>query len=152
MQAELAKAKGQKPLIAFRVPGFTEGFIAKAGDAVRAAGDVFPQAKVRNHGRDGRFDDVAGRGFMILGRHGDPAAALPAELRAYWTRLGGAFVNFGDEGVADIEHFYRRLMDEYGCEFMIKRPDYYFFGACAGAESLPALVADIRTQLGAAAA
>ena len=45
MQAELEKAKGQKALIAFRVTGVSEGLVARPGDKVRAAGDVFPQAR-----------------------------------------------------------------------------------------------------------
>jgi hypothetical protein len=37
-------------------------------------------------------------------------------------------------------------MDEYGCDVLVKRPDYYLFGACRMAE-LPAMLADLRAQL-----
>jgi hypothetical protein len=37
-------------------------------------------------------------------------------------------------------------MDEYGCDVLVKRPDYHLFGACRAAD-LPALLADLRAQL-----
>jgi hypothetical protein len=38
-------------------------------------------------------------------------------------------------------------MDEYGCNILVKRPDYYLFGACPTVKDLPPLIADLRTQL-----
>jgi 2-polyprenyl-6-methoxyphenol hydroxylase-like FAD-dependent oxidoreductase len=149
MQADLVKAKGQKALIAFRVPGFTEGVIASPRPGVRGAGDVFPQGRVKCARGEGPFDDIAGRGFLIVSRNGDPAAALPAEDRAFWDRLGGGFVRIGAQpgGLTDLEGRYTQLMDEYGCDVIVKRPDYYIFGACPGLADLPALMADLRMQL-----
>jgi hypothetical protein len=141
MQAEL-KAKGQKELIAFRVPGLSAGLVARNG--ARGAGDAFPQALVRRNGTTGRFDDVAGRGFMIIARGMEPA--LSAEDRAFWQSLGGTVVRLGADAVEDADGGYTRLMDEYDCDVLIKRPDYYLFGACRHAE-LPAALADLRAQL-----
>ena len=150
LQAAKEKGETQPQLIAFRVPGFTAGLIGN--EPLRGGGDVFPQAQVRRDGREGRFDDVAGRGFMILSRNDDAAALLGAEDRAFWAHLGGSFVRIGGAAdpaqgvVADVEGRYTRLMDEYGCDILIKRPDYYLFGACRGAD-LPAALADLRRQL-----
>ena len=151
MQAELLKAKGAKPLIAFRVPGFTDGVIAKAGSKVRGAGDVFPQGKVKNGNAEGAFDDVAGRGFLIVARNDHPASALSPEDLAFWTSIGGKIVRFdtrpGTGGLTDVDGRYSKLMDEYGCDVIVKRPDYYIFGACPTVKDLPALIADLRMQL-----
>jgi hypothetical protein len=151
MQDELRKANGQKALIAFRVPGFPEGLVAHAAPGVKGAGDVFPQGEVRNGGIKGRFDDVAGRGFLLISRHDHPAAALSADDLAFWNAIGGRMVRFdgkpGNGGVVDLEGRYTRLMDEYGCDVILKRPDYYIFGACPGVKELPALMADLRAQL-----
>ena len=49
-------------------------------------------------------------------------------------------------GLPDVD----QLMDEYGCDVIVKRPDYYIFGACATARDLPALLADLRTQMASA--
>ncbi len=38
-------------------------------------------------------------------------------------------------------------MDEYGCDVIVKRPDYCIFGACPALSELPALLADLRAQL-----
>jgi 2-polyprenyl-6-methoxyphenol hydroxylase-like FAD-dependent oxidoreductase len=152
MQAELEKAKGQKSLIAFRVPGFTEGLMARAGASVRGAGDVFPQARVRRNGSEGPFDDIAGRGFLIVARNGDPASQLSAEDLAFWASIGGSFVRLdGAGGLTDVESRYSQLMDEYGCDVIVKRSDYYIFGACPTGKDLPPLIADLRKQLAAPA-
>jgi hypothetical protein len=64
MQAEKERTRGENRLIAFRAPGFDAGFTAQAGTP--AAGDAFPQARVRQGEREGRFDDIVGYGFLIL--------------------------------------------------------------------------------------
>ncbi|HVV91884.1 MAG TPA: bifunctional 3-(3-hydroxy-phenyl)propionate/3-hydroxycinnamic acid hydroxylase [Hyphomicrobiales bacterium] len=148
MQAAKAKQPPtQKALIAFRVPGFDDGFIA---DGAEGAGDIFPQGTVRAGGREGRFDDVVGRGFFVLVRDGAPAPALDTDAAAFWRRLGGHVVTIGAPGsgaaVEDTEGVYLRLMDGYGADLLVKRPDYYLFGAGAAA-TLPALLADLRRQL-----
>jgi 2-polyprenyl-6-methoxyphenol hydroxylase-like FAD-dependent oxidoreductase len=150
LQAAKAEAPGDKSLIAFRVPGFDDGLIAQGDDgATRGRGDVFPQGRIaRNGDGEGLFDDVAGRGFMIIARGSDPATALSADDAAFWDTLGGGFVQL-DGTVADVEGHYTRLMDEYGCDVLVKRPDYYLFGACPAVTDLPRLLADLRGQLGA---
>jgi hypothetical protein len=135
------------------VPGFAAGFVARAHDGVRGAGDAHIQGRVRRGEREGRFDDLAGRGFMIIGRNGDPAAALSPGDRAFWASLGGSIVRIGGastdglEVLIDADGQYSRLMDEYGCDVVVKRPDFYIFGACPTARELPALIADLREQL-----
>jgi hypothetical protein len=152
MALQAAKDRGEMPkaLIAFRVPGFEDGFVARKNGA-KGAGEVFGQGRVARNGEEGLFDDVAGRGFMVIARNGDPAAALSADDRAYWDALGGRFVTMGDgtEAVSDTEGHLSALMDTYSCDVMVKRPDYYLFGACPKIEDLPGLLAELRNQLGA---
>jgi len=149
MQAELDKARGSKPLIAFRVPGFKQGFVA-GSDIAQGAGDAFPQGRVRANGREGRFDDLAGRGFMIVARNGDPASTLSNEDRAFWIRIGGSVALIGDPasgGMEDVDGVYAGLLDEYGCDVIVKRPDFAMFGACRTGAELPALLGELRRQL-----
>jgi len=154
LQAEQERTRGQKQLIAFRVPGFESGFVAHARDGVRGAGDALVQARVRRGDREGRFDDVAGYGFMIITRDGDPASALSRDDLDFWTSLGGRTIRLGRAAVSgapdvlvDVEGQYAQLMDEYGCDAIVKRPDYYIFGACPTVAGLPSLMADLRSQL-----
>ena len=150
LQAEKERNRGKTQLIAFRVPGFTAGFIASNG--ARGAGDALVQGKVRRNGREGRFDDIAGHGPMILTRGADAAAALSSSDRDFWQSLGGRFVRLaekenGADTIVDSGGQYGRLMDEYGCDVIVKRPDFYIFGACPTLRELPALLADMRGQL-----
>jgi 2-polyprenyl-6-methoxyphenol hydroxylase-like FAD-dependent oxidoreductase len=151
LQGEKSRSGPKTQLIAFRVPGFEQGFVAQKRDGVRGAGDAFVQARVRRGEREGRFDELAGYGWMIVSRNGDPQAALSAEDRSQWASLGGKFIGIGagsgSDALADVEGQYGRLMDHYGCDVIVKRPDYYIFGACPSVGELPALMADLRAQL-----
>ena len=60
----------------------------------RGAGDALVQGEVRRNGKEGRFDDLAGHGFMIIARGGDPSAALSQQDRDYWRSLGGSIVRW----------------------------------------------------------
>jgi len=143
MQAAKANQKLEEKLIAFRVPGFAKGFVASG---TQGAGDAFPQAKIRGE-REGQFDDVAGRGFIILARGSDPLAALSDSDRDFWKALDGKVVKLGDGGFADSEGRYSKLMDEYKSDIIVKRPDFYIFGTCRNAQGLPALLGELRRQL-----
>jgi 2-polyprenyl-6-methoxyphenol hydroxylase-like FAD-dependent oxidoreductase len=143
MQAAKANKPLDETLIAFRVPGFEKGLVARG---TPGAGDAFPQAKLRGE-REGKFDDVAGRGFMILARGGDPLAALSAEERDFWRSLGGKVARLGKDGFDDVEGRYGKLMDEYGSDIIVKRPDFYIFGTAKSTQELPALLGELRRQL-----
>jgi hypothetical protein len=144
MQAAKANKSLEARLIAFRVPGFENGLVARG---TPGAGDAFPQAKLRGGGRDGKFDDVAGRGFIILARGDDPVAALSSDDRDFWKSLGGKVVRLGADGFADSDGRYGQLMDEYKSDIIVTRPDFYIFGTCRNAQELPALLGELRRQL-----
>lgn len=152
MQAHKERSRGDRQLIAFRVPGFESGFIAR--DGAPAAGDAFPQARVRSREREARFDDVAGNGFVILARGGDPRAAMAGEDLRFWRCVRGSILRLSapdsdtsDDDLVDVEGRYGRLMDAYGCNVIVKRPDHYIFGACRVVADLPALMSGLRRQL-----
>lgn len=147
VQAESQGAMGEKKLIAFRVPGFEAGLIA--GDH---GGRPVGQSVVATSRREGRFDDVAGHGFVIISRNGRPRDVLSADDLAFWAELGGKIVHIGDgDGtLKDVDGYFSRLMDEISCDAIVKRPDYYMFAACERVDDLPALIADLRLRLHAA--
>jgi hypothetical protein len=100
------------------------------------------------------LDDIVGHGFLILARGVDPGAVLSEKDLAFWHSLGGTILRLADAGadatgdrLVDVEGHYGKLMDEYGCDVIVKRPDYYIFGACRTVGDLPALIADMRDQL-----
>lgn len=133
----------EKKLIAFRVPPLDTGFVSGA-----AGGRAFPQGRVTGpDGAGGQFDDIAGNGFLIVARKGDPAAALPPADRDFWARIGGRFVQIGKGCVADDEGVYAALMDEVGCDAILTRPDFHLFGACRRVGDLPDILGKLRTAL-----
>ena len=110
----------------------------------------FRRARYACTGAKVRSTIVVGHGFIMLARGGDPAAALSRDDHAFWNGIGGRIVRVGEAtavgGLTDTEAQYTRLMDEHECDVLIKRPDYYMFGACSFAQ-LPSAMADMRAQL-----
>ena len=74
--------------------------------------------------------------------------------RDFWRSLGGSIVRITHAStddtsgrVIDLENRYWQLMDEYGCDVIIKRPDHYIVGGCPSIEELAAVIADLQEQL-----
>ncbi|MGV9367217.1 bifunctional 3-(3-hydroxy-phenyl)propionate/3-hydroxycinnamic acid hydroxylase MhpA [Amycolatopsis sp. NPDC003731] len=103
------------------------------------AGVVVPQGRVRVGAATGLFDDVAGRGFVLLTTEAGGSDFL-AELGTHVVRL--------DEGV-DVDDVYRPFLAWFGATSVLVRPDYHVFGT-AGPGGLDALVDALRDRLRAA--
>jgi 2-polyprenyl-6-methoxyphenol hydroxylase-like FAD-dependent oxidoreductase len=117
-----------------------------AGGTVAAgrplAGSRAVQGTVRVGRREGRFDDVVGKGFVLLARR---AADLPAPHEAFPERLGALAV--GLDQLDDLDGRLTAWFDEHGLEAVLVRPDGYVFGAVEANGDLPALVADLWSHL-----
>lgn len=150
MQAQGNSGGEQKRLIAFRVPGLTGGLISRHAPA---AGLAFPQARVRGQ-CEGLFDDVVGRGFIILARGANPVEALSEDDLRFWRALGGKFARMAKDGanpvageILDVEGCYNRFMDEHCCNVIVKRDDYHIFGAGGNVDQLSGLLSELQKQL-----
>ena len=137
-------------------PRLGEGVLLRDEDGGlgHAAGWLSLQATVRSGEHQGRFDDVVGRGWIILSRRAAGLAALNSEQLAWLERLEAKLVHVTpaevDGAVIDIEHRYVKWLGEIGAEALVIRPDFYVFGAVAGADQLPYLIDRLRDQLPAA--
>ncbi len=93
------------------------------------AGYLAWQGVVRNEGKTGRFDEVVGRGWLLLGHGVDPGAALSPQQHAQFQRLGGRCIEIGQPGdrgkVEDTEGFYARWFQQLGVDLVLVRPDHY---------------------------
>lgn len=108
--------------------GLPASGLVRTGDA--HAGALSMQARVGVDGRIGRFDDLVGGGFVLLGLDHDPAAALDASQRDFLGRLGVRAVGIGSgAAVDDVDGDYRRWFGQLGCRAVLTRPDFYLFGA-----------------------
>jgi flavoprotein hydroxylase len=103
------------------------------------AGVVVPQGRVRVGETTGLFDDVVGRGFVLLTTEPGGSEFL-AELGTHVVRL--------DETV-DVDDVYRPFLARFGAASVLVRPDYHVFGT-AGPGGLDTLVDDLRDRLRAA--
>jgi 2-polyprenyl-6-methoxyphenol hydroxylase-like FAD-dependent oxidoreductase len=147
-----AQARSTSQLVGYRAPGLVRGFVGKR-PTCRGGGEIFVQGTVERHGVCGRFDDVVGRGFMIMARAGNVGDALGEQDRAFWKSLGGDIVTFGDATrngdchISDSAGWYGRLMDEFGCDVLVKRSDFYIFGMYPTVADLPSALDDMRAQM-----
>jgi glycine/D-amino acid oxidase-like deaminating enzyme len=97
------------------------------------AGQLVLQAPVARDGRRGRFDDVTGGGWMLLGGAADPAGLLPAGLARWWDSLGGRCAHVASGGpVDDISGAYARWFGSLGRDLVLVRPDFHVFGTASG--------------------
>lgn len=143
----------------------TEGLLHRAADGSPAspAGEVVPQGRVRGPGGTGLFDDVVGRGFVLLLAEGADAG-LGEQQSAFLRDLGTNVVHLlpedgtprggtpqdgtpQDEAVADVGGVYRTFLTHHGADAVLVRPDYHVYGAASGPGAAAILVDDLRVRL-----
>jgi flavoprotein hydroxylase len=134
----------------------TEGLLHRGEDGSPAspAGEVLPQGRVRGPGGTGLFDDVVGRGFVLLLAEGADAD-LDEEQSAFLTDLGTHVVRLlpedgtpQGEAVADVSGVYRAFLVRHGADAVLVRPDYHVYGAASGLRAAAVLVDGLRARLG----
>jgi flavoprotein hydroxylase len=112
------------------------------------AGELFVQARVRRAGAAGLFDDVVGRGFVLVSPFGDPTTQLDPAQAAYFASFGGVGTQVAPgAAVEDVDGSYRRWFDRHGVAVVLQRPDFHVFGAAAALEGCGSLVDDLRRHL-----
>jgi flavoprotein hydroxylase len=126
-------------------PGIGPG-ILHAGDP--HGGKLFPQCRVQRGGDVGLFDDVVGRGWILLSPVRDQLAALDPDVAAWFTAIGGVAAHVGPGGVRDLDGGYARWFAEAGVDAVLQRPDFYVYGTATGGAETKALVAGLRAALG----
>ncbi|WP_051965799.1 bifunctional 3-(3-hydroxy-phenyl)propionate/3-hydroxycinnamic acid hydroxylase MhpA [Kitasatospora mediocidica] len=161
----LANRRGQGPTRPEPAKPLADGLLYGGGaedGPARPAGEVVPQGAVTGPGGSGPFDEVVGRGFvLLLAAHAD--ARLGAERLAFLAGLGAHVVRLRPAGgassaapepaaveVVDADGVYGAYLARYGAGALLVRPDYHVFGAAAGPEGAAALVDDLRARLEAA--
>jgi 3-(3-hydroxy-phenyl)propionate hydroxylase/flavoprotein hydroxylase len=123
-----------------RFPGLGPGLRG----ASPQAGHLMPHGRVESHGTEGLFDEVLGRGFVLLvdSREG---ASLDASSIESAAGLGVAVHHLTDrrlttEGVTDVGGVYGRWFDETGRAAVLWRPDFYILGTAGVLSDVPSLL------------
>lgn len=126
-------------------------------DGTAHAGVLSVQGIVEANGERGRFDDVVGRGWIVLGMDEDPAQALSAEQRSALDQIGGRLVTLTADGAADaaeagrvvdLEGTYRTWLEKLGATYVVLRPDFYVAATAATADELSACVGTVLDRIG----
>lgn len=123
------------------------------GRPIAPAGELFLQREVQVGTRRGLFDDVVGRGFLLVGRHGDPRSGLSEADTRFLSELGTTAAWIAKAGQSSAHAFedltgeYTRLFDGVGAEAFLVRPDHYVFGVARATSELPKLIAQLKSSL-----
>jgi 2-polyprenyl-6-methoxyphenol hydroxylase-like FAD-dependent oxidoreductase len=120
------------------------------GEPDPVAGMLSVQGVVERAGREGRFDDVVGRGFQLIVAAGDPLDGLSRRERRLLDVLDVTVASLdpvAPHGVRDLDGRLTAWLAQHDVHAVLVRPDFYVFGAVASARAVPELVEDLRTQL-----
>ncbi len=137
-------------------PSLTDGILRRgAGGAVQfPAGLLSPHGTVRSGNRQGRFDEVAGLGFVLLSKSaavesalGEPQCAFLDALGARRVVVSAAATPADPDAWVDLDGKYIPFMERHGIEAMLVRPDFYLYGAASTASDINRLVDDLAGDL-----
>jgi 3-(3-hydroxy-phenyl)propionate hydroxylase len=137
-------------------PVLTAGVLHRgdSGEIELPVGDLGPQGVVTLGSESGRFDDIVGWGFQVIGREYDPAKDLSDGQRRFLEQIHGLTVGIsaaegsaGEHMAFDRDGAYGRYFDQHGYLAIILRPDFTLFGGASSREQLPALIDELQQQL-----
>lgn len=136
-------------------PGLVDGVLHRdaEGRPAAPAGQLSIQGIVELGARSGRFDDVVGPGFVVLGLDADPSAALDDAQRGFLETIGARVVQVSARhrppaGVlSDLRNEYARWLRALGVTYVVVRPDFYVFGGATSPSGLSDVVASLQRQL-----
>lgn len=113
------------------------------------AGELSVQGVVRYGDPTGRFDQVVGQGWILLGLDHDPTSALTGGQLEQLARLGGRAVHIGgdDADVVDVEGTYREWFHTIDSGYALIRPDFYVAATANDAATLRDRVEDVFSTL-----
>lgn len=149
-QRDAAFRSGQAPPPPV-MPTVADGVLRHLPDGTvsPSAGGLVPQGRVTVGGRTGRFDDVFGRGFMLItDTDTDMGAALSPEQRAFLDRLGCRTARL-DAEVTDEDGVHAAYLRELGAVAYLARPDFVLFGSAGDRDEIGPLVDELRAAVNA---
>lgn len=149
----LANRRGKPPTRPEPATPLSDGLLHRRPNAEPPSGAVVPQGRVTRNGHSGLFDDVVGRGFVLLTTE-DPRSTLGEDRLSFLAVLDAHVVRLlprgsaqDDDGVVDDDDVYRPYLARFGATALLVRPDYHVFGAANGHDATGKLVDDLRDQL-----
>jgi 3-(3-hydroxy-phenyl)propionate hydroxylase len=155
----IAAAERDRGLMTGLPPNLSEQRSISSGILCRVGGEPLrpptgflgPQGIVRSSRGEGRFDEIAGAGFQLIGWRFNPANFLSVEQLEFLNSIGAVVCGVTDEatgdGLLDVEGAYKNFCRDFGIAGMIQRPDFIVFGATQDPKEFSSLVDELRRQL-----
>ena len=149
----LANRAAHKTASKLKFPGLTAGLLAKPPAAAR--GELFLQDIVADAGRQGRFDEVLGYGFMMLMTSSAYRDFQQRDVRAALHRAGIRVIRLARASagglpagtVIDVTGNYHRWLEKHDCCAVLVRPDFYVYGGASTTTSAGALARELLSDL-----
>jgi len=127
------------------LPAIGSGLL-RAGDPL--AGHLFIQDQVRCGATSGLFDDVVGRGWMLLSASCNPGTQIDGDLREFLRSIGGTSAHVGsDAPIVDVNGSYTKWFSDNHVAVALQRPDFYLFGTAPAQDGAMQLVSSLRHML-----
>jgi 3-(3-hydroxy-phenyl)propionate hydroxylase len=115
------------------------------------AGELSVQGVVLAKGKQDRFDQAVGQGWVLMGLNTDPVAALTHEQREQLTQLDGIAVRIGAPGTpcdaVDVDGTYAKWLNSIDAKYVLLRPDFYVAATANSAELLQQRFEEVMSQL-----
>lgn len=112
------------------------------------AGSMGHQGRVRFNGAEGLFDDVVGRGWVLISTD---ALSLPPEQASFLELIDAVVAEVGPEGsgapVTDLDGIYATWLASLGRTAVLVRPDFFVWGSASTANDAAALVQEFETAI-----
>ena len=145
----LANRRGKPPTRPEPAKPLTTGLLHRRPPA----GAVVPQGQVSGDGRTGLFDDVVGRGFVLLTTD-DPHTTLDEDRLSFLAGLDAHVLRLlppggTGGGVVDVDDVYLPFLARFDATVLLVRPDYHVYGAANDPGGAKELIDDLRDRLGA---
>jgi hypothetical protein len=109
-------------------------------DDTAHAGELSVQGVIEANGKRDRFDQVIGRGWIVIGLDSDPAEALSEEQLEKVRFLEGMTVKIGTPGTdcdaQDVEGTYAKWLNEINARYVVLRPGFYVAATANSPENL----------------
>ena len=146
-----AEIRARGDLGSWPFPALEDGLLHRpAGGPTPLSGQLSVQGRISQHGRTGRYDDIAGPGFSLISLHGDPDVLLSSEQLAFLDGLGAQRICLAGNGQAsarDADGELTGWLQAAGVAAVIVRPDFYVFGSAPSPSDVGTLVDDLRTHM-----
>ena len=115
------------------------------------AGELSVQGVVSKCDQRGRFDDIVGRGWLVIGFGESPRQALKASQLDALNQLNAQFVTLGAFGsacdVEDVNGTYAAWLESINARYLVIRPDFYVAASAWSADALQRQLDELLGQL-----